>query len=320
METHTAAPKVTYVSLSADDPALDAAFDAAIDSVRGDARGADLSAARRRRARRRRRRHRQPEPDRHAGRGRRAWPARRRRTCATPSLPRAPRSRPGDARPGASAARSLDRAAARIRRAALRAVGLADPGDGEEPRRGAGRDRGDRRSHRVLRRADAQERRLRARDGTPRPDRHEHQRAAPLRRVGGDRALEFPLRAARRAGGGGARHRQHRRHEAVVGDAAFGGRCCARSSPGGRAGRRAQLPHRRGPRRGRRARRAPRRRRPDLHRLLRRRLPAALPAVLAATIPKPCIVEMGGKNPAIVMDSADLRTRGRRVSSARRSA
>ena len=31
-----------------------------------------------------------------------------------------------------------------------------------------------------------------------------------------------------------------------------------------------------------------------------------LPEVLAHAIPKPCIVEMGGKNPAIVMDSADL--------------
>ncbi len=48
------------------------------------------------------------------------------------------------------------------------------------------------------------ERRLRARDGPLGADRPQRERAAPLRRLGGDRPLELPLRAARRAGGGGA--------------------------------------------------------------------------------------------------------------------
>ena len=73
-----------------------------------------------------------------------------------PGLERAHRGR--NAPPSSNAPPTSSDAGDRARR-------LADLGDGQEPRRGAGRDRGDRRPLRLLRRADAGERRLRARDG-----------------------------------------------------------------------------------------------------------------------------------------------------------
>ena len=174
--------KVTYISLSADDPALDAAFEAAI-------------ARRARRAR--------PHYPLHV--------AGETRAGAAPIESRSPAdTRVVVARVATATAADVNDAVAAARaafprwsahalagargdprsrrrhrpRAPARAGGLADLRDGQEPRRGAGRDRGDRRSLRVLRRADARERRLRARDGQAGPDRPQHQRAAPLRRVG----------------------------------------------------------------------------------------------------------------------------------------
>ena len=126
---------------------------------------------------------------------------------------------------------------------------------------------------------DARERRLRPRDGAAGPDRHEHQRAPPVRRVGRHRALELPLRAARRAGRGGVGCRQHRRHEAVLRDAAVRGQAGRDLRAGGRAARRDELPARQRPRRRRRPAGSSRRRGADVHRLLRRRLRTAVPEV-----------------------------------------
>ena len=86
---------------------------------------------------------------------------------------------------------------------------------------------------------------MRANDGYVRPmgklgpSDTQHQRAAPLRGVGGDRALELPLRAARRAHRRGAGHRQHRGGQAVVRHAAVG-RAGGGDLPGGGAAARAR--------------------------------------------------------------------------------
>ena len=270
--------KVTYISLSADDPALDAAFDSAIADVRA-ALGRRLPAARR---------------------GRRRAPAR---------APIESRS-PTDARVVVARVATATEADVRDAVAAARA---AFPRWSATPLAGARRDPRPRRRHRA--RAALRARRPGsssrwARTGSRRSARSrrpptcstttptrcgrttatcarwggwcpptEHQRAAPVRRVGGHRALELPLRAARRARRGGAGHRQHRGDEAVVRDAALG-RQAGRDLRAGRpAARRPQLPAGQRPRRGRRPAGSPGRRRGDLHRLVRRRLRTALPEV-----------------------------------------
>ena len=75
------------------------------------------------------------------------------------------------------------------------------------------------------------------------------------------RALELPVRAARGAGRGGVGCRQHRRHEAVLRDAAVGGQAGRDLRAGRRAARRRQLPAGKRPRRRRRPAGSSRRRR-----------------------------------------------------------
>ncbi len=143
-------------------------------------------------------------------------------------------------------ARAADRTCGRHHpRAALRAVGLADLGDGQEPRRGAGRDRGDRRSPHLLRRSRCARTAASCARWTSWRRPTATQRAAAVRRLGGDRALELSLRAHGRARGGGAADRQHRRDEAVVGDAAVGAQAVRDLRGGGPAARDHQLRHRR---------------------------------------------------------------------------
>ena len=132
------------------------------------------------------------------------------------------------------------------------------------------------------------------------------QRAEALRRLGGDRALQLPARARRRAGGGGAGHRQHRRVQGRDRHA-VGRTPAGRLHPRrGLAGRRLQLRH--GPR--------PRRRRgagraipawPASPSPVRTTSACASTAAMAGgRWPRPCIAEMGGKNACIVTARGDL--------------
>ena len=214
------ANKVTYVSLSADDPAIDAGFGAAIAEAR-----AALGA---------------PAPLRVAGatragaaaRSRAATPPTRawwwrgsrraaRTTCATPSPPRARPSPPGarargrSGPPSSSAPpRSSGRASSSCSVWMILEMGknrVEALGEIEETADLLAYYAGQMRANGGYVRA----------DGPPGAHRPQRQRAAPLRRLGGDRALELPVRAAGRAGGGGAGRRQHGRLQAVVGDAAL---------------------------------------------------------------------------------------------------
>ena len=133
------------------------------------------------------------------------------------------------------------------------------------------------------------------------------QRDAAVWRVGGDRAVQFPVRARRRPGGRGAGHRQHRRvqvrdRHAVVGAPAR--RVPARCRlPAGRV----QLSVRRGPRSGRSAGRSIRCTAGiTFTGSVRGRHGSCCSRWPAAPYPRPCIAEMGGKNPCIVTEHADL--------------
>ena len=300
--------KITYVSLGADDPALDAAFDAAI--AQGARRaGADPPASRRGQDARGRGADREPQPRRHARRrgprrqrdaSRRAR-RRRRRQGRLPGWRRTPwqeraeilgraadhlASRASSSRPGSSTrwARTASRRWARSRRpptSSPTTPSRCGPTTATCARWGGS-------AHR-----------------------HQHQRAAPVRRLGGDRPLELPLRAARRAHRGGAGHRQHGGGEAVVGHAAVGRASWRRSS---RRRAAAAAPSTCLPGSGRVVgdglRDHPDLAGADLHRLVRRRLHAALQEVLARATPSPASSRWAARTRRIVMDSADLE-RGR---------
>ncbi len=136
--------------------------------------------------------------------------------------------------------------------------------------------------------------------------RREHQRAAAVRRLGGDFAVQFPARARGRTGRRRAGRRQHRRVQAGVGDAAARLRA-VRGDGARRASRPASSTS--SP-----AAAAPPARssidNPGVDgivftgskdvgmRLIRDNA--------ARAVPRPLIIEMGGKNPALIMRSADL--------------
>ena len=126
------------------------------------------------------------------------------------------------------------------------------------------------------------------------------------RRVGGHRAVQLPAGAGRRADGGGARHRQHRRPQGrerhAVGRAPAGRLHPRRRRPA----RRLQLPDRE--RRGRR-----RGADPPSATWPASRSPARSTSAWDSSArsrpgrwPRPCIAEMGGKNPCIVTAHGDL--------------
>ena len=98
------------------------------------------------------------------------------------------------------------------RGACLHALGGGRAGDRQEPHGGARRGAGDGRPGALVLRADAGQPGLRPRAarrpaaGLPQPQPHA---AAALRRLGGDRALQLPVRAGRRTDRRGAGRRQH---------------------------------------------------------------------------------------------------------------
>ena len=107
--------------------------------------------------------------------------------------------------------------------------------------------------------------------GTLGPERRELERAAPVRRVGGDLALQLSTRPRGGSGGRRARRWQHGRLQTRVGDAAARLQAARSDGRGGNPRGRVQFRHRR--RRHCRAgtRRQPARRRHRLHRIERRR-------------------------------------------------
>ena len=178
-----------------------------------------------------------------------------------------------------------------------------DARDGQAAGRVDRRGRGGDRPHRDLLPPDRGARRLRGRARHAGRQRAQPQRAAPVRRLRGHRAVQLPRRARDRHERGGARRRQHDRPQAVRARAVVGR---ARR----RGVRRCRTPARGRERRARRAgdRRGARASAIDgvvftgsaeVGRGLTRRFQDGAFA-------RPAITEMGGKNPAIVTAEADL--------------
>ena len=209
--------RLTYATMFNPPEEMHERFEKALVTVRGRL-GADARDVRRRQGCSRRRDRGAREPDRQPDQDR-PFPAREREGSGCARSPRRERAFPAWRDAGMAKRVPLMRKVARPHRGArVRDRGRARARGRQEPPRGARRGAGERGFLRRLRRRLRIPQGLRVRPAERSVDRlrfAQQERDAPLRRLGRDRALQFPARARRRPDRRRARHRQHGRRSSA---------------------------------------------------------------------------------------------------------